>query len=80
MQKRKPVRKWTACSTCHQLVFVNGHTDNHVCPTAAVAKKEAELDMIIDDELTSWDYDLKVFWKSRDVKFTQHLLDTGQYD
>ena len=80
MQKRKPHKKWTACQTCHQLVFADRGVGNHTCPVEAVAKKEAELDMVIDEELSTWDYDVKVFWKSRDVKFTQHLLDTGQYE
>lgn len=73
-------KKWTTCQMCHQLVFSSYGTGNHVCPEEARARKDAELDMVIDEELTTWDFDQKVFWKSKDVQFTQHLLDTGQYD
>lgn len=75
--KRKVVNKWVSCQMCHQL---RQQYDEHSCPPAARAKKEAELDIVISEELESWNYDQRVFWKSKDVRFTQHLLDTGQYD
>lgn len=65
---------------CHQLVLSAYVVGNHRCPPEARAKKEAELDMVIDEELSTWDRDVKKFWKSKDVRFTQHLLDTDQYE
>lgn len=76
--KRKVVNRWLSCQFCHQLR--REFDSNHVCPPEARARKEAELDIIIDEELESWDYDLKIFWKSKDVRFAQHLLDTDRYD
>lgn len=65
---------------CHQLVFSSYGVGNHVCPEEARAKKDAELDMVIGEELSTWERDLRQFWKSKDIRFAQHLLDTGQYD
>lgn len=77
---QKNTHKWTTCLMCHQLVFAQYGTGNHVCPPEARAKKEAELDMVIHEELSTWERDLKKFWKSNDVQFSQYLLETDQYD
>ena len=75
-----PNKRWTSCPMCHQLVFSSYGVGNHVCPDNARAKKDAELDMVIYEELSTWDRDLRKFWKSNDILFTQHLLDTDQYE
>lgn len=64
------------CDTCYQLVYTAGPgTGNHHCPEAIRAKQDAELDMIVEAELSTWDHDVKQFWNSRDVKFWQYMLD-----
>lgn len=76
---REAPKKWTSCQMCHQLVFSSYGVGNHVCPTEARAKKDAELDMVIGEELLTWERDLRKFWNSKDVKFAQHLLENDEY-
>lgn len=64
------------CDECYQLVYTAGPgTGNHRCPNIILAKSCAELDMAVEAELSTWDYDLKQFWNSRDVQFMQYMLD-----
>jgi hypothetical protein len=75
MEKKTRKKKWGACPDCAQLVYAAvGTLGNHVCPEKLIARKEAELDIVIDAELSTWDADVKKFWRSKDVKFYQHLL------
>jgi hypothetical protein len=80
MQKRKKKKRWTLCPACHQMIFVEVNSlGNHTCAPEVRAKKDAELDAVIDETLTTWDRDLKKFWRDRDVRFTQFLLRKGKY-
>ena len=78
MEKSKKL--WQECPSCHMVIFsdINGQ-GAHRCPDTALAKKEAELDMVIDEELSTWDNDVKKFWKSKDVKFYGWLADNDRY-
>lgn len=69
MNKRH--NKWGTCLMCHQLTF----DQTHRCPEEALAKKDAELDMVIDAELSTWSSDLKKFWNSNDVKFYEWVAE-----
>lgn len=80
MQKpRKRRKRWQECPSCHQLVFAQVNSlGHHRCNDAARAKKEAELDMVIDEELSTWDEDVAKFWKSKDVRFYGWLADNDR--
>ena len=74
--KKKQVKNWQICEVCYQLVFaLNGNMDHHVCPELMRAKRDAELDMIIDEETRNWDKAISKFWNRSDVKFEQFLLE-----
>lgn len=78
MNKRASAKKrWKSCPTCYQLVFTAAiDMGNHICPETILAKHEAELDMVIYEELSTWDADVEKFWNSKDVKFWNYLLRT----
>lgn len=60
---------------CHQLIFSVYGSGDHVCPSEAKAKKEAEIDMVIDEELSTWNHDLKKFWNDPRTKFYSYLTE-----
>lgn len=60
---------------CHQLIFSLKGLGNHQCPPEARAKKEAELDMVIEEELSTWNADLKKFWNDPRTKFYKYLAE-----
>jgi hypothetical protein len=64
--KKNESRHWTSCPLCHILIF---ETETHKCPSKALAKKDMELDAVVEAELSTWDMDVRKFWKSKDVKF-----------
>lgn len=66
--KQSPRKGWATCPLCHILIF-ESEASMHRCPTKALAKKDAELDAVIDEELSTWEDDVKKFWNSKDVKF-----------
>jgi hypothetical protein len=53
-------------------------TGLHVCPEKVVVETEAELDARMDDEMSTWDFDVKLFWKSKDVRFMKYLAEEGK--
>lgn len=77
MKKNQKSRKrWLMCETCYQLVYTAGPgTGQHMCPDIIRARMDAELDMVMEAELSTWEHDLKEFWDSRDVKFWQFQLE-----
>lgn len=76
MKNQKSQKQWIKCETCFQLVYTAGPgTGHHKCPEAMRAKHEAELDMMVEDLMTSWDEDVEDFWGSRDVQFWSYLLE-----
>lgn len=73
---RKQYSKWQLCPVCYQLIFVRGYkTGNHVCPEAMVARREAELDMILEEETAEWSKQVDAFWSKPVVQFEQFLLE-----
>ncbi len=72
-------KRWEACVGCHQLIYTTGYGAGHVCPTKVLAMKEAELDCVIGEELSTWDMDVKKFWKGKDVRFYEWLADNDKY-
>ncbi len=73
--KKKQRKSWKLCDVCYQLIYVDDvGTGTHRCPEVMRAKREAELDMILDEELSDWDMLVESFWKRKDVKFEQYLL------
>lgn len=74
-RERTPRKHWNCCPHCFQLVYSAGFgTGNHTCPKSIQAIKELELDMIIDEELSTWKDDLHRFWNSKDTKFNEWLV------
>jgi hypothetical protein len=51
---------------------------NHQCSKPLLAKRDAELDMVVDAEISTWDHDVKEFWNSSDVKFWEYLIEHGK--
>lgn len=79
MKRQKAYKRWIMCDTCFQLVYTAGPgTGNHRCPDIIRARHDAELDMVIEAELSTWEHDVKEFWNSRDVMFWQYQLDNNQ--
>lgn len=72
--KRKHKKTWKLCPSCFEMIYAVG-LGNHLCPEKVEAKKVAELNMVIDEELASWEEEVRDFWKSKDVKFMQYMLD-----
>jgi len=74
-KQHKESKWWRACPSCHQLVYTTGFgIGNHACPPKAVAKRDAELDMVVEEELSTWNADLERFWNSSDVKFMEYII------
>lgn len=77
--KKVPKKKWNLCPSCGMMTYSNQGLGNHRCPAKVRAKLDAQLDMIINEETSIWDADLRAFWNSNDVKFTQWLIENGRY-
>jgi hypothetical protein len=79
MNRQFPKRKhWQNCPVCHQDVFTIDFS-NHKCPDKVKARREAELDMVVDEEMSTWEQDLKKFWNSNDTKFHEWLVEHNRY-
>lgn len=78
MQKRRH-HKWTTCVECGLMIFTVDGLNQHQCTKVLVAKRDAELDMVIHEEMSTWDQEVKKFWKSKDVKFIEWLVKRGRY-
>lgn len=66
---------WNLCPTCKQIAF---GLKKHECPLKVRAKIDAEVDMQVDDQLMTWDKDVREFWESSDVKFYQWELKNNE--
>lgn len=76
---RKTKRRWNKCVRCGLLVFSETNTiGNHVCPEKIHIEKEAELDERMEEEMLTWEFDQKLFWRSKDVKFMEYLAKKGK--
>ncbi len=71
-------RHWNLCSECSLLIFAEEGIGQHICHEKIRAKRDAELDMVVDEELSTWNQDLKKFWQSDDVRFWELVY--GQED
>lgn len=71
-------KHWKLCPECGLMLFVETNTDKHLCPERIRAKKDAELDMVVHEEMSTWDMDIKKFWKSDDVKFWEYVYGMGK--
>jgi acetyl-CoA carboxylase beta subunit len=72
-------KKWRLCPSCKTMIF-STNLSSHRCPDKIRAKQEAELDMVIDAELSTWDEDVQKFWKSKDVKFYQWTVENERLE
>ena len=76
---KKDRKRWRLCDVCYQLIFTTGlNQGNHRCPDELRAKREAELDMIIFDEMEEWDVAVEKFWNLPQIQFEQYLLDKDE--
>ena len=67
---------WQICDVCFQLKFANTQGQGaHRCPDILRAKRDAELDMAVDQQMTTWEESLQGFWDHPKVKFEQYLLE-----
>lgn len=79
MQKRRKKYRWAECPSCHMLIFTEANTlGKHRCNKRVLDKKDAELDAVIDTELSTWDEDVKKFWKDNRTKFDEYLAEHGK--
>jgi hypothetical protein len=75
-QSRREPMRWECCPTCFVLVWCRGIAiSNHQCCKPLQAKRDAELDMVIDAEFSTWDYEVKKFWDDPRTKFMEYLLE-----
>jgi len=73
---KRDKKYWQLCDVCYQLIFANQLGEgSHKCPELLKAKRDAELDMIMDEELKTWDESLRRFWDKPSVKFEQYMLE-----
>ena len=69
-------RRWVMCPTCKCLKFATDLA-KHKCNEKVLAKLDVDLDMVVDEEMTTWDKDVRNFWNSKDVKYMQWRLEKG---
>jgi len=74
---RKTRKRWQMCPMCGMMIYTSGG-GHHTCPEKVAAERQAELDSVIAEEMSTWDKEVEKFWNSRDVKFLQHLIDEGK--
>jgi hypothetical protein len=80
MEKRKKKKRWVTCPACHQMIFAEQNSlGGHRCAPEIQAKKDAELDAVIGETLTTWAKDIDKFWNANDVRFTDYLLRKDKY-
>lgn len=79
MQKRREHKKWRLCESCSQMVYAGPTLGKHVCPASVQAKRDAELDMVIDEELSTWDQDVSKFWNDKRTQFNVWLVEKKRY-
>lgn len=73
---KKTPRKWSTCPSCFQMVYSSNGIGNHMCPDIVRAHREAELDFVMDEEMSTFEKDLKKFWNDNRTKFYEHLANT----
>lgn len=76
MQANK--KHWGLCPECGLMVFAIRNSEPHRCPEKILAKRDAELDMVVAEEMSTWDVDFKKFWNSNDVKFWEYVYGMGK--
>jgi acetyl-CoA carboxylase beta subunit len=75
---RKSKKTWKLCPMCGLMLYATDLSLHH-CHEKAMAKVDAELDMLTDELVEDFDDAAKSFWRSKDVKFIQWLVDHGRY-
>ena len=50
----------------------------HVCHPKIMSKIDEHLDRVIREEISTFEDDTRAFWRSKDVKFYEFLLNRGK--
>lgn len=75
---KKTRKHWNACPTCKLLIYTSGGLGNHNCPEKINARLSAELDMVVSEEMSTFDEEATKFWKSPEVRFMAYLARKGE--
>lgn len=54
--------------------------ETHTCHPKIMYKIDEHLDKAIQVEISTFEDDTKAFWRSKDVKFYEYLLNKGKKD
>lgn len=68
-------KTWNLCPSCHCLVYSVDGVGNHRCPAKVRARVDAELDIVLEEELSSWNKDVNQFWDENKTHFYEYLAE-----